>query len=143
MRGKLSALPSIESYFSPASSSNASPCSFQFHGAGEGTDPYGYMTAHAAMSSGVSAACDVLQTVITSRIKSVLPLQVSGILFHATASQKQFFWTTFDAGHAPSHTRPGRHAPHALKNVVVTTARFARQDALIFAVETNTGLLCN
>jgi hypothetical protein len=35
-----------------------------------------YMTAHAAMSSGVTAACDVLQTVITSRIKSVLPLQV-------------------------------------------------------------------
>jgi len=46
-------------------------------GAGEGTDPHGYMTAHAAMSSGVSAACDVLQTVITSRIKSVLPLQVA------------------------------------------------------------------
>ena len=45
--------------------------------AGEGTDPLGYMTAHAAMSSGVSAACDVLQTVITSRIKSVLPLQVT------------------------------------------------------------------
>jgi hypothetical protein len=44
---------------------------------GEGTDPHGYMTAHAAMSSGVSAACDVLQTVITSRIKSVLPLQVT------------------------------------------------------------------
>jgi hypothetical protein len=43
---------------------------------GEGTDPHGYMTAHAAMSSGISAACDVLQTVITSRIKSVLPLQV-------------------------------------------------------------------
>jgi hypothetical protein len=43
---------------------------------GEGTDPHGYMTAHAAMSSGVTAACDVLQTVITSRIKSVLPLQV-------------------------------------------------------------------
>jgi hypothetical protein len=102
------------------------------------------MTAHAAMSSGVSAACDVLQTVITSRIKSVLPLQVSSILFHATASQKHILFTPFDAGHLQSsHTRPGRHAPHALKNVVVTAACFTRQDAFIFAVETNTGLLCN
>jgi hypothetical protein len=49
---------------------------FLMNVSGEGTDPYGYMTAHAAMSSGVSAACDVLQTVITNRIKSVLPLQV-------------------------------------------------------------------
>jgi hypothetical protein len=88
----------------------------------------------------VPRVSDVLQTVITSRIKSVLPLQVSSIFFHATASQKHILSTRFDAGHAPIFS----HSPrHALKIVVVTAECFARKDALIFAVETNTGLLCN
>ncbi len=85
------------------------------------------MTAHAAMTSGVSAACDVLQTVITSRIKSVLPLQVSALCLHASASDycsANTFWIrSFPATHTmcafASSLRPGRHAAHALENVGV------------------------